>query len=393
MRWWRRRRRIKRSLSEQLTAPLCLGELTATMTRGTFEQLVRDILQDSLAYVSKVLQAADVDVQHVLVMGGCSLMPCLRDLLADYFTASAVHEHAEIDYQEDVLEETVPFATPEEVQGSRLRRSLGVQVSGGAVVKVIRRGTPLPAKRRCLFRAHSSGGAAAADAVLRVCEGVEHRGALTVRAGEEDRDIAVTFEVDGMQQLTVTAVDTASGLTEVLQHPLGSEGEEEEEVTEEERLTAARVFAKNDLVSFIRRLQRGPYAEGMQEPIATAQRMMQHCYGWEAFQTRRRELEQALMALRLGRPAGPADEYCDVMMTGAADVLHQPLPSYEDDGEEAAQYNQLLNAQHMCSNLAQSLSFGGWSSQPPRPAAAAAADIQVDIDTLIAQIDAMNKMK
>ena len=92
--------RAKRALSTETRArveieQLMGGEdLSETITRAKFEQLNADLFQKTLEPVQKVLSDAEVtssDVTDVVLVGGSTRIPKIREMMKDFFGGKEPH--------------------------------------------------------------------------------------------------------------------------------------------------------------------------------------------------------------------------------------------------------------------------------------------------------------
>ncbi|KAG9085988.1 ATPase with role in protein import into the ER, partial [Ceratobasidium sp. 370] len=86
--------KAKRTLSSQLTAKLEIesfeggNDFSATLTRAKFEELNLDLFRRTLDPVTKVLQEQHLnpkDIDNVVLVGGSTRIPAIRQLLQSYF--------------------------------------------------------------------------------------------------------------------------------------------------------------------------------------------------------------------------------------------------------------------------------------------------------------------
>ena len=93
--------RLKRSLSSTATATLEVDSLYdgvdfhSTMTRARFEDLCADLFRKTLEPVEKVLRDSKVaksDVDEVVLVGGSTRIPKVRQLLSDYFSGKELNQ-------------------------------------------------------------------------------------------------------------------------------------------------------------------------------------------------------------------------------------------------------------------------------------------------------------
>jgi molecular chaperone DnaK len=195
------------------------------LTRPFFERLVRPKTEHALSIVEKALLDANVaagDVNVVLLVGGMTRVPLLRELVAKHF---GKEPDSRIDPDEAVaLGAAVHAAELVEKKGKTLLldvvgASLGVQVAGGLVKPLLTRNTMLPCHATELFYPGQDG-----QTVVRVpvVQGEGKRAEENSRLGEvvlqglagtlrKEHAIEVTFAMDTEGILSVSAVDRLSG--------------------------------------------------------------------------------------------------------------------------------------------------------------------------------------
>lgn len=344
--------RVKRSLSAQMTARWEIDDISAPVSRAKYEHITGDIFAASLLLVDTVLLEAGLErstVDHIVLTGGCSRTPYLQSMLTEHFNRTPMSLHPDEVAAYGAALKGDELLSPERYEPCIMFHplvtlSLGVEIAGAAMRRVIQRNNLIPTKKRAVFRAIG-------DVAVRIYEGQRamvkdniYRGQLLLpgSAAEHDREVDVIVEIDVLEQLTVIARDQASGQIEKLSMDLNhlspealetltNEAYEQEEA---DKLTLDRITSRNDLQYCIDHLQLLDVGdEHLQDRnllLAEASHWLQAHHDAapvEHFKNRRVELQRALMSMRLGgqQQAGSVEEYRHVMTT-AREVLLQPLP-------------------------------------------------------------------
>src|SRR5664280_2332638 len=123
-------------LSMSENGPIHLDE---SMTRAQFEQLTTDLLERTKAPFRQVIKDAGINVSeidHVVLVGGSTRMPCVAEVVAVGASLQAGVLKGE---RKDVL---LIDVTP---------LSLGIETKGGLMTKLIERNTAIPTKRSEVF--------------------------------------------------------------------------------------------------------------------------------------------------------------------------------------------------------------------------------------------------
>lgn len=206
-------------------------QIETMLTRPFFERLVRPKTEHALAIVERALLDANVsagDVNVVLLVGGMTRVPLLRELVAKHF---GKEPDSRIDPDEAVaLGAAVHAAELVEKKGKTLLldvvgASLGVQVAGGGVKPLLARNTMLPCHATEVFYPGQDGQTAVR---VKVVQGEGKRAEENSRLGEvvlkglagtlrKEHAIEVTFAMDTEGLLSVSAVDRLSGQTQQVQ--------------------------------------------------------------------------------------------------------------------------------------------------------------------------------
>jgi L1 cell adhesion molecule like protein len=141
-------------------------DMSVTITRSIFEEKCKELFESCFESIKEALTDAGLskdDINDIILVGGSSRIPKVQQMIKDYFNGKELCKDINADeavaygaaYQAASVEEVEDDALEKLVLIDVTPLSLGLEIKGGLMSKIIKKNTPIPIKQEKIYQTAS----------------------------------------------------------------------------------------------------------------------------------------------------------------------------------------------------------------------------------------------